>query len=424
MVAQPVTVDRRSLRPVFAPRGAVKEAFTCRDNELVVDGPAGTGKTRGLLEKVHLCSLKYPGSRWLLLRKVLEDLKGSALVTFRDQVRPDWEGVDFFHGNREEPPSYRYPNGSEVLIGGLDKPKKVMSKEFDGIYVNEATELVEEEWENLTTRLRHYVMPYQQLLGDCNPDAPTHWLRRREATGKLRMIPSRHEDNPMLWGDRAGDWTAVGREYMARLEALTGHRYQRLRLGKWVAAEGLVYPGFRPEQIMHVDCDGWGTVMGLDLGTRNPTCILTVRYAGDRIHFASEFYRTGLGSEEIENEAEARYRDAKAEWIVVDPSAAGLIVTLEKRGLTVRKAVNDVLVGISRMTSALPDITVDPSCRNMLAEFESYAYPTGQKTERDVPVKANDHAMDTARYLIMELVEPESSWSAVDPSVIASFLRT
>ena len=51
------------------------------------------------------------------------------------------------------------------MAGGLDKVSKIMSAEYDVIYVQEATELLEDEWEHLTTRLRRAAMPYQQIIG-------------------------------------------------------------------------------------------------------------------------------------------------------------------------------------------------------------------------------------------------------------------
>lgn len=403
-------------------RGAGAALFSRRDKEVLLSGPAGTGKTVSALWKLHLAALKYPGMRGLMVRKVGTSLAASALVSFQQHVLGAGNfGVKFFGGSKIKPGQFEYPNGSVIVVGGLDNPDKIMSSEYDIAYVNEATELDEADWESITSRLRFGRMPYQQLFGDCNPSFPSHWLKRRCDAGKTVELPSKHEDNPR-YHDGIG-WTIEGLDYLDTLDKLSGHRYQRLRLGKWVAAEGLVYPNFRPEQIQAVDCSGWATVLGLDLGTRNPTCILKVRHAGDRIHFESEFYRTGLGSDAIEAEAERQYHEAGADWIVVDPSAAGLIVTLTQKGLNVRKAVNDIVVGISRFTSALPSITVDPSCHNMIAEFESYAYPTNQKTERDVPVKANDHAMDTGRYIVMELTTPDDpTWSDVDPNLFASFL--
>ena len=34
----------------YGPRGAAAELFGCRDPEVLIEGPAGTGKTRAVLE--------------------------------------------------------------------------------------------------------------------------------------------------------------------------------------------------------------------------------------------------------------------------------------------------------------------------------------------------------------------------------------
>jgi phage terminase large subunit len=112
----------------------------------------------------------------------------------------------------------------------MDKSTKIMSSEYDMIYVQEATELTEEDWESLTTRLRNGIMPYQQLMADCNPSHPQHWLKLRCDRGATLLLESRHEDNP-----------SITPAYIAKLDALTGVMKLRLRYGRWAAAEGMVY---------------------------------------------------------------------------------------------------------------------------------------------------------------------------------------
>jgi phage terminase large subunit len=290
----------------------------------------------------------------------------------------------------------------------MDKPDKVMSQEYDIIYVNEVPELSQEDWENLTTRARYGVMPYQQVGGDCNPHGPGHWLYKRAQAGKTVMLFSVHQDNPALFDAAAGQWTEQGAAYLAKLEALTGFRRDRLLLGKWTAAEGAVYPGFnRQDNVREVDCDGWSTLLALDMGTRNPTAILTIRHAGDRIHVERERYERGMSSDSITDAAEKAYAGSGATHLVIDPSAAGLIRSLENRGVKVRKGDNDVKVGISRLTSILPDLTVDPSCVNLIDEFETYRYPSGgRRYSNDTPIKEFDHALDALRYAVMDLTAP------------------
>ena len=211
----------------------------------MLSGPAGTGKSRACLEKLHFCAMKYARMRGLIIRKTRESLSEAALVTFEEKVLP--AGSPIAEGPRRNYRQvYHYPNGSEIVVGGLDKPGKIMSTEYDMIYVQEATELDLADWLALTTRLRNGVMPYQQVIADCNPDAPTHWLWLRGQRGVLSLLHSRHEDNPTLW--RSGEWTEAGLVYLARLDQLgvlnleTGERegdeYQRLRHGEWVQVPG------------------------------------------------------------------------------------------------------------------------------------------------------------------------------------------
>ncbi|MCC6314202.1 MAG: terminase [Thermomicrobiales bacterium] len=410
----------------YHPRGASADLFRHHEPEVIVSGPAGTGKTYGALWRLHLAALKYPGMRGIMLRKVQEDLTASALVTYQERVLGAGNfGVRAYGGSKLTPAAFQYPNGSTLLIGGLDKPDKVMSREYDLIYVNEATEITEEDWEKLTTRARWGVMPYQQVYGDCNPQGPGHWLYKRAKAEKTTMLFSVHEDNPELFDPATKRWTAKGEAYIAKLDALTGFRRDRLRLGIWRAAEGVVYPAFsRETHVREVNTGGWPTIIGLDLGTRNPTAILTIHYSGDRIHVGREHYERGMSSDAITDAAVDAYVGTGSDCIVVDPSAAGLIASLQARGITAIKADNDVKVGISRVTSVLDDLTIDPSCENLITEFESYRYPDGRRDNSDIPVKEHDHAMDALRYAVMALTTPLDESGVVyydDPVVVSRY---
>jgi PBSX family phage terminase large subunit len=230
--------------------GAAAELWRCKETTVLISGPAGTGKSRAVLEKLYACAVKYPGMRALLTRKTRESLSEAALFTFEEKVLP--AGSPLANGSqRRMRQHYRLANTSEIIVAGLDKPEKLMSTEYDLIYVQEATECEERDIEMLTTRLRNNVMPYQQLLLDCNPDAPHHWLYQRCAAGRCRLLESRHDENP-----------TVTPEYLATLDALTGVRYQRLRLGLWVAAEGQVYAEWDPavHRVDEAQLREWGVL--------------------------------------------------------------------------------------------------------------------------------------------------------------------
>ncbi len=143
-------------------RGAVLELGRCHDTEVGIDGPAGTGKTFGILFYIHIILQKYAGAKALVTRRYNTDLAGSAMATYQNDVLHESEGVRYFGGSRVKPPGYIYPNGSFLAVSGLDRPSRLKSFECDLIYINEATEIEIEHLEYARMRLRRGVVPWQQ----------------------------------------------------------------------------------------------------------------------------------------------------------------------------------------------------------------------------------------------------------------------
>jgi PBSX family phage terminase large subunit len=411
----------------YEPFGSSRLAFARHDPELLLSGPAGTGKTRGLLEKVHLCASKYAGMRGVLLRKTHTDLVGSALVTYQRKVLHPLDGVSYFGGSAREPASFRYPNGSEILLGGMDRSQKIMSKEFDLAYVNEATELLEDDWESITTRLRNGVMPYQQLLADCNPGAPTHWLKQRADSGRSAMLESRHEDNPTLWDRAARTWTAFGTAYIAKLDALSGVRKLRLRLGIWAAAEGMIYDGWdRARHLVDrfdIPAD-WPRYWAVDFGYTNPFCWQAWAEDPDgRLFRYREVYLThGLVEDHAETIRTATKGEPRPRAVICDHDAEDRATLERKLQVATRPAHKAVSPGIQAVAERLRtagdgrprlflmrdsllqrDAELDearrPTCTE--DEVESYVWDVADGRKKgDQPVKANDHGMDALRYMV------------------------
>ncbi len=413
-------VPPRTIRLLFRPYGGNAAIFRHRESEVLLAGPAGTGKSRANLEKLHLCALKYAGMRGLMVRKTRASLTESAMITMDEKVLHELDGVQF-HTTTQE---YRYPNGSVIVVGGLDKSTKVMSSEYDLIYVQEATELSEHDWESLTTRLRNGVMPYQQLLADCNPEAPTHWLKQRCDQGKTLLLESRHEDNPTLWDHRSGTWTEAGAKYIAKLDALTGVRFQRLRRGIWAAAEGLVYDGWDP--VLHlIDSfiipPTWPRYLAVDFGYTNPfVCQWWAEDSDGRLYRYREIYHTRRLVEDHAKEIKRFLdREPRPRAVICDHDAEDR-ATLERHlGLKTIAAEKAVSPGIQAVASRLK-VAGDGKPRLFLlrealverdgdladaklptcTETEIDGYVWHDKRAKDEPVKENDHGCDAARYMV------------------------
>lgn len=439
-------------RHVYTPRGVLRELFKYRGPEVLISGPAGTGKSMACLEKMHALMLANPGARGLIVRQTLSALGSTALDTWRKRVVPEAlrdATVWFYGGSSEEPAQYRYSNGSTVTIGGLDKPIKIMSSEYDVIYAQEATEITRAAWEALTTRLRNGVISFQQIMADCNPDAPTHWLKQRAEERAVRMLESRHEDNPVLFDD-AGAVTEFGRIYLDRLDRLTGVRKLRLRFGMWASAEGVVWEEYDPA--VHVidpfDIpDDWPRYWCVDFGFTNPFVLQCWAEDPDgRLYLYRELYRTqrlvadhaadilDIVTVPIEGyrhpEGEPRRAHHGREWvesrpraIICDHDAEDRATLTREVGMGTIPAHKAVKLGLQR-TAARWRLAGDGKPRLFLfrgatvyrdpalvesglpastaEELPGYVWDTsGGKGTKEDPLKANDHGCDNIRYIVM-----------------------
>jgi len=220
---------------------AVHKMWTCYDPEILLEGPAGVGKTRCLLELIHYRAETYPGSRYLLARKARSSMSQSVLVTLERDVIPNAHESVLRRVTRTHRHSYQYANGSELVIGGLDDIQKTFSSEYDMICIFEAIECSESDWEFLHRCLRNNMIPHPekpgsylaQAIADTNPGAEGHWLNRRAASGRMTRLKAKFADNP-----------TITPEYLDILRNMTGIRRDRLYLGRWVSAEGQIWENF------------------------------------------------------------------------------------------------------------------------------------------------------------------------------------
>ena len=433
----------------FVPRGTARRLLECREPEVLLSGPAGTGKSRACLEKMHLLALKNPGFRGLIVRKTLVSLSNSALVTFREHVAAESIAaghVRWFGGSTEKAACYEYRNGSIINVGGMDKATKVMSTEYDAIYVQEAIELTVTDWESLTTRLRNGKISFQQLMADTNPDTDTHWLKKRADSGSTLMMESRHEDNPVIVGDD-GHYTERGAAYMASLDALTGVRHARLRKGLWVAAEGQIYEEWDPA-VHLVDSfpvpAEWPRFWAVDFGYRNP--FVCQRWAQDpdgRLYLYAETYRTGrlveehaadilsqvarLGTKADGNAGVRVWKEPKPRAIVTDHDAEGRATFEDRIGMptvaahkAVKEGIQSVQARLKAQRDGRPRLFIMRGALTMRdPELVTRSLPTCTADEvggyvwnatKEEPVKESDHGMDAMRYVVQYVDRGQSKW--------------
>jgi phage terminase large subunit len=429
--AEYVIIEDRSGTSGYRPRGAAAQLWKCRAPEVIIAGPAETGKTYACLMRLHAYLWKHPRTQGAMLRKEYAALVASALQTYRKKIirEDDQENpCPCIPYGGEKPEWFDYPNGSRLWIGGLDRPGKVLSTDRDIIYVNQAEELELNDWGTVSSRVtgRAGNGPYAQLLGDANPGPPQHWIRQREAAGQLLLLESKHEDNPLLYNDD-GTLTEQGKLTLSRLDSLPGILYDRLRLGQWVSAEGAVY---RYSDRIHtvgpeIIRPEWTRFRSVDFGFTNPFVCLWLALDGDgRLYLYREIYRTGRTVRAHAEQIKRLTPPAERIVITVADHDREDIATLHENGIgTVPADKGEIQTGIQQVQTRLqvagdnrPRLFIvrgclverddelaskgHPTCTR--EEFDRYLYPKGQdgKPVKENPIDAFNHGLDALRYAV------------------------
>lgn len=414
MVAYQIAELKADAPGGFAPRGAVKDLWHTRDPEVMIAGAAETGKTYGCLHYLDALMWKYRGAQAAIVRKTYNSAIASVVQTYERKVLGTNSPVRPYGGDR--PQWYDYPNGSRVWVGGMDNPGKVLSSERDIIYANQAEELTLDDWETLRTRAtgRAGNMPYARSVGDCNPGPPQHWILQRERDQRLVVLHSKHEDNPTLYSDR-GDLTDQGRATMAVLDSLTGVRYQRLRLGLWVSAEGTVYELTDAHLGDDLFQEDKPTQLAVDPSNGSgPYAALVLQQVGNRVLVVAEFYLVGGMDEDLRDWLLASPYYAKLTRVTCDPAKQDTIKRLRAmlkvptRGKEGRKDINAGIAAVKSLMEIDPvtkvaKLCVDRGrCPMLIDEFSRYtwAQPGAAHPDRNLsstPVDAWNHCLDALK---------------------------
>lgn len=315
--------------------------------EVLFDGPASTGKSMGVSHLLYWIAHAFDGCRLLAVRKTRASLTESFCVTWEKTIPRGDECLD--GPSKEHRHSYKWSNGSELVLGGLDQPTRLYSTEWDVVFVEEAGELTEDEWVRFLRAIRNAKTPFQVILGATNPYHPTHWLNKRGNSQHVLRLYSRHEDNPAMHDGEK--WTPYGLGVIASLDALPGVLKERLRYGRWVAAEGLVWPQYDPAvhditaKLEEKGGDWWLHVQGwkdpvsirwffasVDWGTTAPGSLSVWGVDADKRAFrVVQIYRTGQLIDWWAERAAELHKEFRMRAFVCDPARPDAILKFNDR---------------------------------------------------------------------------------------------
>ena len=364
-------------------------------------GSAGSGKSYSICQKIIVRCCKEP-IRVLVCRRYATTLRNSCFALFKE-VLAKWKLTGYVK-IRETDMSIIFPNGSQIIMVGLDTEEKLLSlTNISMVWVEEAFEVEKEKVEQLNLRMRGTAYN-QQIILSWNPISKNHWLYDytvENPPSNSVFHHSTYKDNPFL--------NAEYIQALDEMEIRNPAKYRVYGLGEWgVDAEGLVITNWKKEEFdpMALAAQGLEHRAGIDLGWIDKTAIIDTLYDRENktIYVFNEFYKSGCQLTDIATAI--LDMGLKKTKIAVDAAEPRSIQFFRNEGINAvacAKGRDSVKAGLMFLQDHL--IVVSPKCKNFIIELENFSYvkskQTGEYTEETT--HEFSHAIDACRYAYSDI---------------------
>ena len=364
-------------------------------------GSAGSGKSYTIAQRIIIRCTKEP-IRVLVCRRYATTLRNSCFALFKE-ILTKWQLLPYVK-IKETDMSITFPNGSQIIMVGLDTEEKLLSlTNISTVWVEEAYEVEKSKVEQLNLRMRG-TAANQQIILSWNPISKHSWLYEFTVNNPPEnsvFIHSTYKDNPFL-----------NPEYVQALDEMEIRNPEKYRVygrGEWgVDSSGLVIKNWKTEAFdaMELAAAGLEHRAGMDLGWIDKSAIIDTLYdkANHTIYVFNEFYKSGCQPSELA--AAIKDMNLAKSKIKVDAAEPRTIQFFRNEGINAEgaaKGKDSVKAGLMFLQDNL--IIVHPKCQNFITELENFSYikskQTGEWTEDTTHEWS--HAIDACRYAYSDI---------------------
>lgn len=404
-----------------------------RYTQIVSMGGSRSSKTYSILQLLLTEMITRKNIKITCWRATKTECRANVMEDFYSILRSHPEIADQMLENKQKASFTYLPTGSKIIFEGSDDVGKVLGSQQTISFFNEVTEFSKEVYLQIAQRTS------ERILCDYNP-SKKFWLESYRFDEESVFIHSDFRNNKFCpvniqkrllsyepW--ESGSYEIVGSQVYYQGKPITkinqppkhekNHKKNTQNEYLWLVY-GLGLGAEKPNKIYK----GWHEIteeefdeqheltsyFGIDFGTSVPTAMVEVKYNGDGAFFVKPRLYKPL--QEIEDNIgsflDIECPDVKKNFslIIGDSAKQAYIDSLINSGFNADGAIKgsgSVDLGISSMQKFQMYVVFDEDLKD---EYDAYSWELDKNgNSRDVPLKKNDHYMDSIRYIITYLIE-------------------
>ena len=389
-----------------------KEVNRSKKRYIVEKGSAGSGKSVDAANHFIPLLMNEPGRNLVAMRKsditnrdsTFAELTGAIYRMFGDKAEQYWKI------NTSPLQLTCRHNGNKIIFRGMNDDKqreKLKSITFQkgkltDVWIEEATEITQADFEIIDDRLRGQLPPGQfyQIRMTFNPVNKNHWIKKNFFDFTDENTLTHHSTYLM---NRFID--DAYRARMERRKQVDPEGYQIYGLGEWGEIGGLILHNWEIKDISQNLNDYDDIALGQDFGFNHANAILLLGIKDDNIFILDEIYVHEKSTSEIVQEA-IKHAIPTNKQMWCDSAEPDRIKEWRKAGFYRAEGVDKG--GSAGSVKAQIDwlkqrsIFVHPHCINTIKELQQWKWKKDDRTGEylDEPVAFQDDAMAALRYVI------------------------
>jgi phage terminase large subunit len=340
-------------------------------------GGTRSGKTFSIIQYLIVEGLKEVIDI-TVVRKTVPSLKRTVMKDFKDILTKI--GIYSESNMNISERIYTFDNGTQFLFLNTDDPEKLRGVKSDILFIDEASEIDEESWFQLSIRTSgKIILAYNPTI------SPFHWLRTMDNCDRFNTT---YKDNPYLPKEMI--------RAIEDLERTNPKKWMIYGKGEYAVNDKAIY------QFTTVDdVEGEFVGFGLDWGWNDPLAMVAVFRNGDNLYVDEVLYESQLPIGELITKL--RKIGIERDEIWCDSSEPRNIEELYRAGFNAKgvvKGPDSKKFGIGVLQNFKIHIT--KRSQNVINEMYGYEYTSDKYGYiTDIPQDGFDHTMDALRYVAM-----------------------